>query len=1261
MFTKTKISFASALFAAGVFALMGTAFAWSPANCSDGATDCGTIGNGTFFNNLSTCTISGTANVGGQTCNSGVPSQSEGNMTAIGAESPLPTIDNSDGPLWVGEIYPNNPVALVVSPLDDEGSASIGTASYNYSGCTCGPNDVAGNGCGGHGSGTGGAGVPGTASPGDVVNLNVINSCKPGSGSATWGSGTASVWVTTETWCNTNAYYQAQVADGSLPASNGDRGYFPDPNTPGLCDSIIPAQQCSINSFTASPAIVQQGSSATLNVSVSNPGSGGWTVTDSQNNTIGSGTDTDDTVNTGALNDTETYTLTCGGSMLPITVAVIKPTALTCTPLDQSANTGSNISITVSGGTPPYNWTAGGNPPTANSVSTFTTSYSSSGQHFPTVTDSAGQNVSCEVDVNSPLSKLPGTGVITATPNPCQLTDGASTCTSEISWSTANVASSSVWVTNKANGQMQDMNRQLSCSDPSCGQANWITSQGETFSLYDDSADPNPTAANPGVLLDSVTVTANPSPTLLINGAESGSFHVGDPWQLSLTSSEKDQPFSIFDYKNGALFSSANTASQPDGSWTSGGVFSDPGLVGNWMEYVQFNDGTKSNQINFSISTSSTSFSGTWSCSTDSNGNPQAVCSGGAGSCPSPVPSCLYGCVSSSCSLVPVSGSTVGYSATKAACQASGCGISTTNVVNWACQGGSTNPVCNLDAVQTTDPTTGKTTLTVFNPPQQTNDQFCINQWGSPSPMLCSLVQVSCVPSKIAINGTSTCTEFGNGTAGDPAQPVTWSILSGGGSIDGAGNFTASSNPGNVVVQATSINDPSQFGQATIQVLQPSPAAVTVTCNPTNINGDSTSQCSAKVWDNLGGLDPNQSVIWSVTDPSWFAAQVGHIDSNGLYAPNNFTQNFQPTITATSKEDPTVSGSTQIWVMDPQSAVFGYSAECKNITAPATVNAGQSFSASVTMLNTSVDFSGSGIPWQRAAWPWTYNPIFTVGEDGLASQDPQGNNVWGISNVALPVDTVPPNQSTTFNFTAIAPSTPGTYSFDWMMFDGGTNTYFPQECTKNITVKAIPCSPVTYAPVTSGFSLLQTGSSGNSITVTPGQQFYAFVDYGEQTDAIQAPNINGGSACTFDGAYVGTAARFVCVAPVKPGTYTYQTGTTNNPPPGSNVCTSGPQSLGAVTVFAPPPGQPVCIFSSNPAVVVPPAKSTLSWICSNVTSCTIDHGIGALSNLATGSVQVGPGSNTTYTLTCAGSGPNNFITETATVITSLPNIHEKNP
>jgi subtilisin-like proprotein convertase family protein len=81
------------------------------------------------------------------------------------------------------------------------------------------------------------------------------------------------------------------------------------------------------------------------------------------------------------------------------------------------------------------------------------------------------------------------------------------------------------------------------------------------------------------------------------------------------------------------------------------------------------------------------------------------------------------------------------------------------------------------------------------------------------------------------------------------------------------------------------------------------------------------------------------------------------------------------------------------------------------------------------------------------AYTWT-SPKYV-----LVSMNPYSNSRWGIKQAVLPSGaTVPRDTEVTYNFTITAPTTPGTYSFQWQMRQSGDANFGPITPNINITV-----------------------------------------------------------------------------------------------------------------------------------------------------------------------------------------------------------------
>ncbi|MGO4260511.1 RHS repeat-associated core domain-containing protein [Lysobacter sp. TAB13] len=104
-------------------------------------------------------------------------------------------------------------------------------------------------------------------------------------------------------------------------------------------------------------------------------------------------------------------------------------------------------------------------------------------------------------------------------------------------------------------------------------------------------------------------------------------------------------------------------------------------------------------------------------------------------------------------------------------------------------------------------------------------------------------------------------------------------------------------------------------------------------------------------------------------------------------------------------------------------------------TVPTTMEAGQSYSVTVRMQNT-----GTAV--------WTAADGYKLG-----SQNPGDNTTWGSNRVALPA-AVDEGQNAVFTFNVRAPSTAGTYNFQWRMVDEGQAWF--GATSPNVAVQVTP-------------------------------------------------------------------------------------------------------------------------------------------------------------------------------------------------------------
>lgn len=218
-------------------------------------------------------------------------------------------------------------------------------------------------------------------------------------------------------------------------------------------------------------------------------------------------------------------------------------------------------------------------------------------------------------------------------------------------------------------------------------------------------------------------------------------------------------------------------------------------------------------------------------------------------------------------------------------------------------------------------------------------------------------LSVTCSPQSITTIQTSACAATVTGT-GSFSTSVTWSAT--GGTITAGGLFTPSTT-GNSVILATSTQDTSKTGSATVIVTSPGPTvtSVGVACAPATISLTQTSSCNAFVG-GTGGF--NSSVRWS--------ASSGTISSVGVFTPSSVGS---ITITATSVQNPAISGSSPIQVvaapsisgLSPSSVLAGAG------DTPVTVNGTSFRSPTVALDGTTLASANSSSTSVQATLPAT--------------------------------------------------------------------------------------------------------------------------------------------------------------------------------------------------------------------------------------------------------------------------------------------------
>jgi len=148
-------------------------------------------------------------------------------------------------------------------------------------------------------------------------------------------------------------------------------------------------------------------------------------------------------------------------------------------------------------------------------------------------------------------------------------------------------------------------------------------------------------------------------------------------------------------------------------------------------------------------------------------------------------------------------------------------------------------------------------------------------------------------------------------------------------------------------------------------------------------------------------------------------------------------------------------------------------------SVPGSVTAGSTFSATITMNNNGTK-----------AW-------LDVTYHALGSQNPVDNGTWGLSRVGV-AGTINPGSNKAFTFNATAPTTPGTYAFDWKMLEEGVQ-WFGATSTGNISVTA-PVADVIVDNTSAGFT-----ASASWITASSSTDKYG-ADYKYRSTAAVSDN-----------------------------------------------------------------------------------------------------------------------------------------------------------
>jgi hypothetical protein len=190
------------------------------------------------------------------------------------------------------------------------------------------------------------------------------------------------------------------------------------------------------------------------------------------------------------------------------------------------------------------------------------------------------------------------------------------------------------------------------------------------------------------------------------------------------------------------------------------------------------------------------------------------------------------------------------------------------------------------------------------------------------------------------------------------------------------------------------------------------------------------------------------SFTWNVTAPAaagtynfqWRMRQSG-VEWFGATPPN-----VAVNVTAAAPAPPPPSPTP---TPPPPPATPEYDADFVSQTVPGTLVAGGTYTATVVMRNTGTD---------------TWRP---GDDDRLGSLNPESNTTWGAARINLPAGAaIATGQEATFTWTFTAPTTPGTYNFQWQMRQSLIDLWFGDK-TPNLAI-VVETEPTTPPPPTPG-------------------------------------------------------------------------------------------------------------------------------------------------------------------------------------------------
>lgn len=241
------------------------------------------------------------------------------------------------------------------------------------------------------------------------------------------------------------------------------------------------------------------------------------------------------------------------------------------------------------------------------------------------------------------------------------------------------------------------------------------------------------------------------------------------------------------------------------------------------------------------------------------------------------------------------------------------------------------------------------------------------------------------------------------------------------------------------------------------------PVSITTSSLPNGTVGASYSQTLVA----SGGTSP---YTWSLASGS------GPLPA-GLTLTSNGTITGTPTTAGTStftvRAADSASGSAQKSLsitVNPSGS--SYNSQFLSQNVPTTVTPGQAFQSTLSWRNTGTQ-------------TWNGSGGFRLG-----SQNPTDNSIWGGNAVIISGITVAPNTDLNVTFTAFAPTTPGTYNFQWRTYQDGVGYFGEASDNVVITVGQAPSNPAIEGP--NSFNATAGAQFSNQFSATGGTTPYSW-------------------------------------------------------------------------------------------------------------------------------------------------------------------------